>query len=133
MVIRWFGVVVGVLAIGLAAIILGACGGSSAAGSAPAGAAAPGGALDARSLYVANCGRCHGDDLKGTTLGPPLLDAIYAPGHHSDAAFLITVRNGSRAHHWNFGPMLPIEGLNDRQIGAILAVVRAEQEAAGIR
>ena len=90
-------------------------------------------ALDGRGPYAANCAACHGADLKGTAQGPPLLDAIYRPGHHADAAFLIAVRNGARAHHWNVGPMPPVPGLSDQQVAAITAFVRAEQQAAGIR
>ena len=89
--------------------------------------------LDGRGLYGANCARCHGGDLRGTKEGPPLLDAIYAPGHHADAAFLLAVRNGVRPHHWNFGPMPPVPNLTDAQVGAIVAFVRAEQQAVGIR
>ncbi|MEI7925656.1 MAG: cytochrome c family protein, partial [Chloroflexota bacterium] len=65
--------------------------------------------------------------------GPPFLDAIYRPGHHGDASFLIAVKNGVRPHHWNFGPMAPIEGLTDAQIAQITAFVREEQQAVGIR
>lgn len=89
--------------------------------------------LDGRALYAATCARCHGSDLKGTKEGPPLLDAIYRPGHHADVAFLLAVRSGVRAHHWNFGPMAPVAGLSDQQVAAIVAFVRAEQQAVGIR
>ena len=90
-------------------------------------------ALDGRGLYAANCAACHGADLKGTPTGPPFLNAIYLPGHHSDASFLIAVRSGVQPHHWNFGSMAPIPGFTDQQVGAIVAFVRAEQQAAGIR
>ena len=89
--------------------------------------------LDGQGLYAANCARCHGGDLKGTQQGPPFLHAVYARGHHGDAAFAIAVKNGVRAHHWNFGPMLPVPGLTDQQIALIVAFVRAEQEAVGVR
>ena len=86
-----------------------------------------------REVFAANCARCHGGDLKGTTQGPPFLHAVYAPGHHGDAAFAVAVKSGVRPHHWNFGPMPSIPGLDDRQIALIVAFVRAEQEAVGVR
>lgn len=89
--------------------------------------------MDGRGLYAANCARCHGGDLKGTTLGPPLLDAIYRRDHHADAAFAIAVRNGVRPHHWNFGPMPPVVGVTEQQVALITAFVRFEQESVGIR
>lgn len=119
----------GVLAAGLMVVALTACGGGSA--SVPASPVTD--TLDGRGLYAANCARCHGGDLKGTTLGPPFLDAIYRPAHHADASFVIAVKNGVRPHHWNFGPMPPVTGLTDAQIAQITAFVREEQQAVGIR
>lgn len=87
---------------------------------------------DGADLYQQACARCHGADLNGTNQGPPFLDAVYAPGHHVDAAFFLAARAGARAHHWNFGAMPPVPGLSDEQLEAIVAFVRAEQRAAGI-
>jgi mono/diheme cytochrome c family protein len=106
---------------------------SACMGAAPEPTPTPGATLDGRGLYAANCARCHGGDLKGTSLGPPLLDAIYRPAHHSDAAFRVAVKSGVRPHHWNFGPMPPIPGLTDEHVGEIIAFVREEQRAVGIR
>ena len=111
------------------AAIAAACGGSELATVGNAGARG----LDGRGLYAAHCALCHGGDLKGTRTGPPFLDAVYRPGHHADAAFLVAMRSGSPAHHWNFGPMLPVPGLTDAQVASITAFVRAEQQRAGIR
>jgi mono/diheme cytochrome c family protein len=88
--------------------------------------------LDGTSLYAQACAGCHGGDLAGTSEGPPFLDAIYRPGHHADASFLLAVRRGVRSHHWNFGDMPPIEGLIDAQVAAISTFVRERQVAAGI-
>lgn len=88
--------------------------------------------LDGASLYAQACASCHGAALAGTESGPPLLDAVYERGHHADAAFLLAVRRGVRRHHWNFGNMPPIEGLNDEQVAAIVDFVRGRQAAAGI-
>ena len=88
-------------------------------------------ALGAR-LYAADCAVCHGTDLRGTATGPPFLNSIYAPNHHADEAFQRAVAFGVVPHHWNFGPMEPRPGLTREEVAAIVAFVRAEQEAAGI-
>jgi len=105
------------------------CGGASGAAASANGASG----LEGRALYVKNCAACHGADLKGTPTGPSFLNDVYRPGHHADAAFLFAVRNGTPQHHWNFGPMLPVRGVSDRQVQAIVAYVRAQQAAAGLR
>ncbi len=86
-----------------------------------------------RGLYEERCGACHGPDGNGSAQGPPLVHALYRPDHHSDTAFLLAVRNGVAAHHWEFGSMPPQPGLSDDDVAAITAHVRALQEAAGIR
>ena len=83
-------------------------------------------------LFVANCAACHGSDLSGTNTGPPFLNAIYAPNHHGDEAFQRAVATGVQPHHWNFGPMAPIEGLTRDDVAKIVAVVRVRQQDAGI-
>ncbi len=83
-------------------------------------------------LFQANCASCHGPDLEGTDTGPPFLNAIYAPNHHADEAFLRAVELGVQAHHWNFGPMPPVDGLERDDITKIVAFVRSQQEAAGV-
>lgn len=82
-------------------------------------------------LYAANCAECHGIDLRGTDRGPSHLSIVYEPNHHSDAVFLLAVRNGVRAHHWDFGPMLPVEGLSDEEVSAIVAYIRDVQAEQG--
>ena len=66
---------------------------------------------DGRAGQVAfqrHCASCHGDVAQGTATGPPLVHAIYRPGHHADVAFELAVRHGSRVHHWRFGDMPPL-------------------------
>jgi mono/diheme cytochrome c family protein len=92
---------------------------------------ASGDAAAGESLYAANCASCHGADLRGTDQGPSFFSIVYEPGHHADAAFFLAVRNGSPAHHWSFGDMLPVEGLGDEDIAAITAYVRAQQQEQG--
>jgi mono/diheme cytochrome c family protein len=82
-------------------------------------------------LYAANCARCHGSDLRGTDQGPSHLSVVYEPGHHADGAFLLAVQRGSRAHHWQFGDMPPIEGLSTDDVEAIVAFVRERQRVDG--
>lgn len=78
------------------------------------------------------CATCHGRDLRGTTMGPPFLDEVYAPNHHPDASFLAAVRNGVQPHHWDFGPMPPLPHLSDEDVEAIVAYVRSVQQRNGI-
>lgn len=81
----------------------------------------------------ATCATCHGADLRGTSMGPPLLDEVYVPSHHPDEAIRRAVRNGVQPHHWDFGPMPPLPHLDDDDIDALIAYVRDTQRAAGIR
>lgn len=82
-------------------------------------------------LYQQHCAQCHGADLRGTDLGPSHLSIVYEPNHHGDAAFLAAVSRGSPAHHWDFGPMPPISGLNEEDVAAITAFVRERQRIEG--
>lgn len=83
-------------------------------------------------LFQDNCAGCHGTDLKGTDQGPPLLHAFYKPGHHSDAAFYRAITAGSPQHHWNFGDMPPVAGIDAQQAKALVAFVRWAQQDAGL-
>lgn len=62
-----------------------------------------------------------------------MLHKVYQPSHHSDMAFQMAVKNGSRAHHWNFGDMKPVEGVTADEVAHITAYVRMQQRKAGIR
>ena len=81
--------------------------------------------------YAANCASCHGTDLRGTDRGPSHLSELYKPSHHADDAFLLAALRGVRAHHWDFGDMPPVEGLEEDEIDAIVAYVRTVQEREG--
>jgi len=85
-----------------------------------------------KQLFEKNCAECHGANLKGTDKGPPLLHRIYEPNHHSDVAFQLAVRNGTRQHHWRFGDMPPVTGLTREDVGHITAYIRRQQRQAGI-
>lgn len=84
-------------------------------------------------LFEKHCASCHGARLQGSDQGPPMLSTIYEPSHHGDAAFQLAVRNGSRAHHWQFGDMAPVPGLTTDDVAQITAYVRLEQRKAGIQ
>lgn len=86
---------------------------------------------DGAALYEESCASCHGSDLRGTERGPSHLSEVYEPGHHSDESFRSAIRNGSPAHHWTFGDMPPVAGLDDDEVEAIIAFVRERQEAEG--
>jgi mono/diheme cytochrome c family protein len=82
-------------------------------------------------LYQANCSKCHGSDLRGTDIGPSQLSIVYEPNHHGDVAFVLAARNGVQQHHWPFGDMLPVPGLSDGDLEAIIAFVRENQRIFG--
>ena len=85
-----------------------------------------------KALFEQHCAQCHGMGGRGTNQGPPLVHRIYEPGHHSDMAFYMAVKQGVRAHHWQFGNMPPREGVSAEEVADIIAYVRREQRRAGI-
>ncbi|OBY25022.1 c-type cytochrome [Leisingera sp. JC1] len=90
-------------------------------------------ALIGKRAFDAVCADCHGENAAGRNgMGPPLVHKIYEPSHHGDAAFLLAVRNGVRAHHWEFGSMPPQQGLTDGDVKGITRYVRELQKANGI-
>jgi mono/diheme cytochrome c family protein len=104
---------------------------ASACGSTEIESTGPGRPTDGAGLYAASCSACHGSDLRGTQLGPSLLSIVYEPSHHPDESFRSAIRNGVKAHHWNFGDMPPVTGLTDEEIELVIAHVRSVQEAEG--
>lgn len=95
-------------------------------------AAAVGDPVAGEVLYQNNCAQCHGVDLRGTDKGPPHLDKVYEPSHHADISFQLAVDRGVPSHHWDFGPMPPIEGLTTEDVADMVAYVREQQRAVGI-
>ena len=106
-----------------AGLLLGCSGGESASGG--------GGAGDGAKVYAAKCAECHGANLEGTSKGPSHLSRVYEPSHHSDASFRRAIVQGAPAHHWNFGDMPPVQGMSDADVTAVIAFVRAQQQARG--
>ncbi|MFW2333986.1 c-type cytochrome [Ilumatobacter sp.] len=91
----------------------------------------PAGVGEGAALYQTHCASCHGADLRGSDKGPSHLSIVYEPNHHGDDAFRSAIINGAQQHHWSFGDMAPIPGLDDDQIDAIIDYVRAEQQREG--
>jgi mono/diheme cytochrome c family protein len=89
-------------------------------------------ALAGQQAFDANCAKCHGASGLGTDKGPPFLNPIYNPGHHSDEAFRIAVKRGVRQHHWSFGDMPPQPQVSDAELATIVRYVREMQQANGI-
>ncbi|WP_299769115.1 cytochrome c [uncultured Tateyamaria sp.] len=83
--------------------------------------------------FEANCATCHGTNAVGQDgVAPPLIHIIYEPSHHGDESFQRAVAMGVRGHHWPFGSMPPIEGLNRGDVTMITAYIREVQRANGI-
>lgn len=78
------------------------------------------------------CIGCHGNNGAGTDKGPPLVNDIYKPSHHSDVSFVRAVTLGSRQHHWLFGNMPPVPNVGRDQIDLIVTYIRELQRANGI-
>jgi len=86
-----------------------------------------------RELFDANCSVCHGKNANGSDNGPSLVQKIYQPSLHADGAFFIAVKSGVRAHHWQFGSMFPVAGVEKSEVALIVEYVRALQRANGIK
>ena len=82
--------------------------------------------------YMRDCAKCHGEDALGNLSGPPLLHAVYAPMQHSDAAFLLSVRAGMKAHHFNFGDMERMPAVTAEMVGEITSYIRWLQREVGV-
>lgn len=104
-----------------------ACGGAPEAQE----PASPVGSGVGADLYQSNCASCHGADLQGTDKGPSHLSIVYEPNHHGDDAFRSAILHGARQHHWNFGDMAAVTGLDNDEIDDVIAYVRSEQERQG--
>lgn len=110
-----------------------ACGGQTPAVEAPPDIRPQDAALVARGadIYEAKCAECHGSDLRGTDKGPSHLSEVYEPNHHADGAFILAIQRGAPAHHWRFGDMPRIDGLDGDDIAAVTAFVREQQRVHG--
>ncbi|WP_370052774.1 c-type cytochrome [Neptunomonas sp.] len=78
------------------------------------------------------CSACHGNNGEGSRQGPPLIHAIYNPGHHSNQSCYSAVRNGVQQHHWPYGNMPAQEGVSFSDMAGIVKFVREVQQQNGI-
>jgi mono/diheme cytochrome c family protein len=88
--------------------------------------------VEGERLFNDNCARCHGARAAGTDAGPPLVHRVYEPSHHADFAFQRAVAQGVPAHHWRFGNMPPVPGVDEAAVERIIGYVRWLQRGAGI-
>ncbi len=88
--------------------------------------------IPGEAMYTGSCALCHGPNAIGNEKGPPLVNVIYEPNHHGDFSFHRAVELGVAPHHWNFGPMPPVEGLTPDQVDEIISYIRWLQRQAGI-
>lgn len=86
-----------------------------------------------KNLFETNCSTCHGTWGKGTEIGPPLMHQFYKPSHHDDTAFYRAALTGTRAHHWKFGDMPAVPGVNRKNLSKIIPYIRWLQQKNGIR
>ena len=91
-------------------------------------------AKQGKEVYVNNCQSCHGVNAAGQAgVAPPLIHKIYEPSHHGDASFYRAIQSGVPSHHWRFGNMSPIKGINNQQVPDLIRYIRELQQANGIR
>jgi mono/diheme cytochrome c family protein len=100
--------------------------------AAAASAKTPAEMAEGQKLFADHCAKCHGPNGVGTDKGPPLVHKIYEPNHHGDYSFFRAVEMGVRAHHWKFGDMPPVPGLDTEKVGKIVEYIRWLQREAGI-
>jgi mono/diheme cytochrome c family protein len=113
-------------AFALGALLVAACSDDDERG------AAAGSSGDGAAVYERSCASCHGSDLRGTDQGPSHLSRVYEPGHHPDESFRAAITEGAVAHHWSFGDMPPVSGLDEDEIEAVIAFIREQQELHGL-
>ena len=89
-------------------------------------------AANGQELFNDNCAACHGENGKGTEMGPPLIHPIYKPSHHADMTFELAVANGVRQHHWPYGNMPAQPHITRADLQQIVRFVRETQQANGI-
>ena len=86
---------------------------------------------DGAAVYQARCASCHGEDLRGTDMGPSQLSIVYEPNHHGDESYRSAIRNGAVEHHWGFGDMPVIDDITDDQVELVISFIREQQEILG--
>lgn len=85
-----------------------------------------------QATYLRHCAACHGTAAAGTETGPPLVHRIYEPSHHADLSFQRAIIYGVQQHHWSFGDMPAISGVEMDEVAEVTAYIRSLQRAAGL-
>ncbi len=116
----------------VAAVVAGLIGAACSTGAGPSSPVDPARLAAGEQAFAMHCAECHGEAASGTDEGPTLIDDIYRPAHHADGSISLAISRGVPQHHWNFGPMLPVEGVSEEEVNAIIAYVRHLQAEAGI-
>ena len=78
-------------------------------------------------LYEKYCSSCHGQQLNGSDMGPPLIHPFYKPSHHNDKSFYRAALKGVKQHHWNFGDMPAVAGITPGKMDRIVPYLRYYQ------
>ncbi len=86
-----------------------------------------------KNLFAKNCSACHGKWGKGTPTGPPLIHSFYVSPHHTDDAFYRAALSGVSAHHWKFGDMPAVPGIDRVALGKIIPYIRWLQDKEGVK
>ena len=107
--------------------LLAACGGGVDPAQLAAGDAAAG-----QPVFQDNCATCHGEDLHGTSMGPPLVHEYYVPSKVSNDDMAAAISGGLDETRWHFGPMPAWPSLSGDEIADLIAYVRQQQRAAGL-
>jgi mono/diheme cytochrome c family protein len=113
-------------------LLLPGCGGAEVDGDVLATLPTPSEHARGAALYAQHCSVCHGAYGLGAETGPPLVHPVYRPRHHGDEAFQLAVAQGVRAHHWRFGDMSPVPGLDRNDVAQVTGYVRWLQRAVGV-
>ena len=59
------------------------------------------------------------------------MSIVYEPDHHNDDSFRSAIAQGAGAHHWNFGDMPSVGGLDVDEVDSIISFIRSEQRRQG--
>jgi mono/diheme cytochrome c family protein len=83
-------------------------------------------------VFQSRCATCHGDDLRGTFVGPPLIHELYAPDVFPDDGIREAIADGVPAHNWDSDGMPPVSGLGRDDVEAVIRYVRSMQRDGGL-
>jgi mono/diheme cytochrome c family protein len=88
---------------------------------------------EGQMTFAEDCAPCHGHKAEGTGRGPALVQPLYGPAQLTDQRFREAVRAGTPARHWDFGAMPAFPDLPESKLDQMLAFVRENQHAHGVR